>query len=64
VKRRKLLQHLQQHGCSVVREGKRHTIVRNPTTNRQSDVPRHREIDTGLARAICKQLDVPPPPER
>ncbi len=62
--RRKLMQHLRQHGCVVVREGGRHTVVRNPANGRQSQVPRHREIDSVLARAICKQLDVPPPPER
>ncbi len=27
----------------------------------RSVVPRHREIDYGLARKICTQLDVPPP---
>ena len=64
MKRRNLLRHLGRHDCFVLREGKRHTVVRNPANNRQSEVPRHREIDTALARAICKQLDVPPPPER
>jgi hypothetical protein len=28
----------------------------------RSVVPRHREIDYGLARKICRQLQVPPPP--
>jgi hypothetical protein len=27
----------------------------------RSAVPRHREIDYGLARKICRQLQVPPP---
>jgi len=35
-----------------------------PGYNRQSEVPRHREIDTALARGICRQLHIPPPPER
>ena len=64
MKRQKLLQHLQQHGCGVLREGKRHTVVRNPANEHQTQVPRHREIDAGLVRAICKQLDVPPPREK
>jgi predicted RNA binding protein YcfA (HicA-like mRNA interferase family) len=64
MKGRTLIQHLRQHGCMLLREGKRHTIFRNPANDRQTAVPRHREIDTGLARTICQQLDVPLPTER
>jgi len=28
----------------------------------RSAIPRHNEIKPGLARAICKQLDIPAPP--
>ncbi len=64
MKRRKLLKHLRQHGCFILREGKRHTVFRNPANESQSAVPRHREVESGLARGICQQLDVPPPPEK
>jgi hypothetical protein len=60
VKRRKLLQHLHSHGCQF-KEGKRHTRVFNPANRRWSTVPRHPEIDSMLAREICKQLDIPLP---
>ncbi|MBM3239598.1 type II toxin-antitoxin system HicA family toxin [Candidatus Poribacteria bacterium] len=44
MKRRDLLRHLRQHGCRFVREGEEHSIWENPTTNRRTSVPRHREI--------------------
>ena len=46
-----------------VREGRRHTIVRNLVNGAESQVPRHREIKTATAKAICKDLDVEPPSE-
>lgn len=63
MKRRYLLKHLGQHGCVIVREGRRHTIVRNIATLAESQVPRHREIKTVTAKGICKDLGVPPPSE-
>jgi predicted RNA binding protein YcfA (HicA-like mRNA interferase family) len=62
VKRRDLLQHLRQHGCRLVREGKEHAIWENPVARRRISVPRHREIPEYTARRICKQLDIPLPP--
>ena len=44
MKRRDLLQHLNQHGCRLVREGGEHSIWENPATNRRTSIPRHREI--------------------
>jgi hypothetical protein len=64
MKRRRLLRHLLDHGCVFAREGSDHTVVSNPANGRKTAVPRHREIDTYLARRICTQLGVPPPPER
>jgi hypothetical protein len=61
MKRRTLIRHLRDKGCTVLSEGGDHTIVLNPATNQQASVPRHREIDSHLARGICKQLDVPAP---
>lgn len=61
MKRRKLLQHLEKHGCVFIRGGGDHTKVGNPAKNLRSVVPRHREIPTSLAIDICKQLGVPAP---
>ena len=64
MKRRKLLRHLQNHGCSFLREGRRHTIYENVPRNLVSEIPRHPEIDASLVRKICKDLAVPPPSEK
>lgn len=61
MKRRDLLQHLRQHGCQFVREGGEHSIWENPTNNRRTSVPRHREIPEYTAERICKQLEIPAP---
>ncbi|MFA0755876.1 MAG: hypothetical protein YPKNTGVA_001386 [Candidatus Fervidibacter sp.] len=58
------MNHLRQHGCLVVREGGKHTVVHNPTTNRTSSVPRHREIQRWMAEKICKDLGIPLPKRR
>ena len=63
MKRRTLLKHLGQHGCVIAREGRRHTIVKNPVNNAESQVPRHREIKTTTAKGICKDLGIEPPRE-
>jgi mRNA interferase HicA len=63
MKRRYLLKYLGQHGCVVVREGRRHTIVKNAVSGAESQVPRHREIKAPTAKGICKDLGVPPPSE-
>jgi mRNA interferase HicA len=62
VKRRDLERHLRAHGCRETGEGGAHTKWVAPDGKRRSVVPRHREIDFTLARAICRQLAIPPPP--
>jgi predicted RNA binding protein YcfA (HicA-like mRNA interferase family) len=57
--RRKLMQHLRQQGCVMVREGGRHTVVRNPASGRQSQVPRHREIDSALTAQSASNSTCP-----
>ncbi len=61
MKRRDLIRHLEEHGCEFVREGKEHTLYINRITKRAAAVPRHREIPTGTARAICRALGIPDP---
>lgn len=55
MKRTKLLKHLHQHGCSLIREGGKHTIYTNDDGTRKSAVPRHPEIKTNTLRKICKE---------
>ena len=64
MKRRKLMQHLIQHGCAVLREGALHTIVINRANNNHSQVPRHAEIKAGTAHGICKDLEIPIPTQK
>ncbi|MBA3840480.1 MAG: type II toxin-antitoxin system HicA family toxin [Thermoleophilaceae bacterium] len=61
MKRRDLERHLREHGCRRIDEGGSHTKWAGPTDVGRTAVPRHREIDHRLARAICAQLGVPPP---
>jgi len=58
VKRHELLDHLRRLGCTVAREGGRHTIFLNPVNGTKAPVPRHGEIDNRLARKICGQLGI------
>jgi len=61
MKRLDLIRHLEAHGCSLLREGGRHSIYVNRATGKSSAVPRHREINDFLAQKICKDLEVPAP---
>lgn len=59
MKRRDLIQHLEDHGCQLLREGGKHSLYFNPSNDQTSAVPRHREINDFLARKICRDLGVP-----
>lgn len=61
MKRRDLERHLREHGCRQIDEGARHSKWMAPSEPKRTAVPRHREIDYALARAICKQMGVPAP---
>lgn len=61
MKRRDLERHLRAHGAKLLREGGRHSFW-GMDAERSTAVPRHREIGVGLARKICKDLGIPPPP--
>ncbi|MFN7733847.1 MAG: type II toxin-antitoxin system HicA family toxin [Pirellula sp.] len=61
MKRRELEQHLQSHGCELLREGAKHTLYFNPANSQTSAVPRHREINDFLVRKICRDLGIPEP---
>jgi mRNA interferase HicA len=61
MKRRELLRHIQAHGCQLEREGKEHSLWKNPATGVVEAIPRHAEVGKHLSRKICKQLSVPKP---
>ncbi|MBN1346472.1 MAG: type II toxin-antitoxin system HicA family toxin [Phycisphaerae bacterium] len=62
MKRRDLIRHLEDFGCALLREGSRHSrYVNLADRSKQGTVPRHREINDFLVRAICRQLGVPLP---
>jgi mRNA interferase HicA len=61
VKRTDLIRHLEQHGCTLFREGGNHSIYLNRRARKSSSVPRHREINEFLARKICRDLEIPMP---
>ncbi|MGD0199027.1 MAG: type II toxin-antitoxin system HicA family toxin [Solirubrobacteraceae bacterium] len=62
MKKRDLERHLAAHGCSLVRQAARHELWANATSGQRATVPRHREVKTPTARAICRQLGIPDPP--
>ena len=59
MKRVDLLRWLEAQGCSLLREGGRHSVYVNRATGKSSTVPRHREINEFLARKICRDLELP-----
>ena len=61
MKRIDLIRHLEAHGCKFLREGGSHTIYVNRAIQKNSAIPRHREINDFLARKICRDLQVPLP---
>ena len=47
---------LKDAGCEIVREGKNHTLWRNPKTGKAFPVPRHKtqDVPTGTYKSIMK----------
>lgn len=61
MKRQELVRHLESQGCSLLREGGKHSVYFNPSNNQTSAVPRHREINDFLVRKICRDLGISQP---
>jgi predicted RNA binding protein YcfA (HicA-like mRNA interferase family) len=61
MKRLDLIRHLEAYGCTLLREGGRHSVYVNREKGKSSTVPRHREINDFLARKICRDLEIPMP---
>lgn len=62
MKRSALERFLTDHGCKLARHGAGHDVWMS--ARGVATVPRHKDIATGTALAICKQLGVPKPPFR
>jgi len=58
VKRRDLVEHFEEHGFYLLREGKKHAIY----TNGAKTIPikRHRMFDRITANGLCKQAGLSP----
>jgi predicted RNA binding protein YcfA (HicA-like mRNA interferase family) len=58
VKRRDLMNYLEEHGFYLLREGGRHSIY----TNDEKTIPikRHRTFDRITANELCKQAGLKP----
>ncbi|HUH93302.1 MAG TPA: type II toxin-antitoxin system HicA family toxin [Casimicrobiaceae bacterium] len=61
MKRRDLIRHLEQHGCTLLRKGAKHSVYVNALAGKSSTIPRHREINGFLARKICRDPEVSEP---
>jgi len=61
MKRIDLLRYLDAQGCELLREGGKHTIYVNRSTQRATSIPRHREINDFLAKKICRDLGISAP---
>ena len=58
VKRRDLIEYLEEHGFRLLREGGNHSIY----TDGQHTIPvkRHRQFDRITANELCKQANLKP----
>ena len=59
MKRRDLIQALEEMGCVFIRHGGKHDWYQNPLTKVSQPVPRHREINESLAKHIIKMMSDP-----
>ena len=64
MKRRELVSHMEAGGCFCARDTGPHSIWKNPATGEIQPVPGHTEIDSHLARRICRRLSLPDPPSK
>jgi mRNA interferase HicA len=64
LKRSKFVKYLNAHRCILLREGKKHTVVMNMDTHKQTTLPRHANIEFGTMMSICKVLEIPAPREK
>ncbi len=56
MKRKDLVKRLLDMGCVLTRHGGKHDWYTNPVTKTSQPVPRHTEINEGLAKHIIRKL--------
>ncbi|OHB87132.1 MAG: addiction module toxin, HicA family [Planctomycetes bacterium RIFCSPHIGHO2_02_FULL_40_12] len=56
MKRKDLIKRIKSIGCIFVRHGGNHDWYKNPQNEKYQPVPRHNEIEEGLAKRIIKRL--------
>jgi mRNA interferase HicA len=56
LKRKKLIKTITSNGSVFVRHGANHDWYKNPITGKSQAIPRHNEIEDGLAKRIIKRL--------
>ncbi len=56
MKRKDLIRKITAAGCQLVRHDSRHDVYKNLKTGKKQPIPRHDEIDEGLAKHILKEL--------
>lgn len=59
MKRNKLIKYLIKNGCSLKREGGKHSLYKNLLNGKLTTVPRHPDVKENLCTKICKDLDIP-----
>ena len=60
--RRDLVGHLMKSGCRLQSESAGHSWWNGPVAADRSTVPRHADIADALAKKICHDLGISPPP--
>ena len=63
MKRNKLIRHLEDNGCYLLREDSNHSLYYNPLNNAISTVPRHADVKKFTAQKIFKDLNISVPQE-
>ena len=56
MKRKDLIRKIEESGCIFIRHGHKHDWYQNPKTKISQPVPRHSEINDGLAGHIIRML--------
>lgn len=59
--RRKLTQHLSEHGCRLHRRGGEHDIWSNEDAALFMPIPRHTDVSQGVVERICRHFGIPKP---
>jgi len=58
MERKTLIKYLLRNKCIFIREGAKHSVFFNPLMRKSSTIPRHNEIDSFLAKKICRDLGI------